>query len=250
MCVLSNIWRLQQDSVLLKQFNTTANQVCHQFHLKHSREADMDKKKDNDSEDVDSTAYSKNLLIIIFFKTVKWLIAALQSFVLQHQCCQHLLAEAVQVHQGCPHAVQLHGRDECCFEGICSKVAFGIYCHAASRIFARLPWEECLAACGDVCLAALGMYALLPLRIWSFAAQRKENNLAPRRGLFSVAPCRTIQLGSQERIVQLVSLRMFGAWHPRGLSSLAAPTSRASSPSSRTKRNSFPLGSVSAIFDA
>ena len=81
--------------------------------------------------------------------------------------------------------------------------------------------------------------------------QRKENNLAPRRGLFSVAPCKTIQLGSQYRIVQLGSLRMFGAWHPRGLSSLASPTtSRASSPSSRTKHNSFPVGSFSAIFDA
>ena len=71
-------------------------------------------------------------------------------------------------------------------------IVYGIYCLTASRIYVMLLWEECLAGwgIGDVCLAASGSYALLPLWIWSFAAQRKENNRAPQKRIMK---CGSIQ---------------------------------------------------------
>ena len=100
--------------------------------------------------------------------------------------------------------------------------AFGICCLAASRTYAKLP-GGCMPCClGDLCLAALGMNALLPLWIWSFAAQRK------------------IQLGSQKRIIQCGSLQDYSAWLPGKDCSACFPENVWSLAPKRTIQLSFP----------
>ena len=169
-------------------------QVC-QVLLKYSREAGRDKKM-HCVDDI--KAKFQNKYVITFFSFKFYLskigecdVATLQILVQQHQGGNNQ-AVPVQQHQGyllSTHG-ELHGKDDCCSEakdfwqGCLWDFLPSCLGDLCLTTLERMPC--CL---GDLCHAALGKNALLPLGILSYAAQRRDYNLAPQK--------RINQLGSQ-----------------------------------------------------
>ena len=199
-------------------------QVC-QVLLKYSREAGRDKKM-HCVDDI--KAKFQNKYVITFFSFKFYLskirecdVATLQILVQQHQGGYNP-AVSVQQHQGyllSTHG-ELHGKDDCCSE------AKDFWRGCLWDFLPSCLWDLCLTALGrmpcclgELCHAALGKNALLPLGILSYAAQRRDYNLAPQK--------RINQLGSQVQDYSAwlpeencsVWLLVNSAWHSgRGLS--------------------------------